>query len=314
MLLKYYLSAVSAFVIWGLFSLALKPLSSYASLDILLYRVLIASACILFFSLFIRRKVTWQNWSAFKTLAVQEKRNIVLNNLVSAILLAINWYLFIHVMNHVSVNATSLAYLICPILTTMLAFILLKEHLSTIQKTAVLLSLVSCLLLSIGHFIDLFYSFIIAFSYALYLILQKKNNRLDKFFTLTIQIVLSTILLLPLFSVGNASVEKGALFYSLVTLIAILFTIVPLYLNTLALKGLDSSVVGILLYLNPILSFLLAIFYFGEHVEPLQIISYALIFMSVMLFNSAVLISRWKSRRLSVSNTCPERNTLTKET
>lgn len=289
MLLKYYLSAISAFVIWGLFSLVLKPLGAYASLDILLYRVLIASACILFFSLFIRRKVTLQNWQILKALDAHGKRNILLNNAVSAVLLAINWYLFIYVMNHVSVNATSLAYLICPILTTVLAFLVLKEHLSSMQKAAVLLSLVSCLLLSIGHFMDLFYSFIIALSYAIYLILQKKNNRLDKFFTLTIQIVLSTVLLLPLFSVSDSSVEKGTLFYSLVALIAVLFTIVPLYLNTLALKGLDSSLVGILLYINPILSFLLAVFYFGEQIEPLQIVSYSLIFMSVLLFNGRVL-------------------------
>ncbi|WP_157279009.1 EamA family transporter [Olivibacter sitiensis] len=191
-----------------------------------------------------------------------------------------------------------MAYLICPILTTVLAFIILNEHLSTVQKTAIFLSLVSCLLLSIGHFMDLFYSFVIALSYALYLILQKKNNRLDKFFSLTIQIVLSTLLLLPLFSVSDASVEKGTLFYSLVALIAVLFTIVPLYLNTLALKGLDSSVVGILLYLNPILSFLLAVFYFGEHIETLQAISYSLIFISVLLFNSKAFKSVLKRQKV----------------
>ncbi len=145
---------------------------------------------------------------------------------------------------------------------------------------------------------DLFYSFVIALSYALYLILQKKNNRLDKFFSLTIQIVLSTLLLLPLFSVSDASVEKGTLFYSLVALIAVLFTIVPLYLNTLALKGLDSSVVGILLYLNPILSFLLAVFYFGEHIETLQAISYSLIFISVLLFNSKAFKSVLKRQKV----------------
>lgn len=297
MLLRYYLYAILAFVIWGLFSLVLRPLSAYTPFDILLYRVLIASACILFFSFFIRRKVTLQNWRVFKVLHPREKRNILLNNLVSALLLAINWYLFIYVMNHISVNATSLAYLICPILTTLLAFLILKEPLSAVQKTAIFISLVSCLLLSIGHFMDLFYSVAIALSYALYLILQKKNNRLDKFFSLTIQIVLSTVLLLPLFSVSDASVEKGALFYSLVALIAILFTIVPLYLNTLALKRLDSSVVGILLYLNPILSFLLAVFYFGEQIEMLQIISYSLVFISVLLFNSKAFKIALKKQR-----------------
>ena len=39
----------------------------------------------------------------------------------------LSWYLFIYAINHVSLQAASFAYIICPILTTVLAFILLKE-------------------------------------------------------------------------------------------------------------------------------------------------------------------------------------------
>lgn len=283
---KYYAAAITAFTIWGLFSLALKPLSDYSSVDILIYRMSFASGFILFLSLIIQWKQTKKNIQVFQNLVKKEQTQIILVNFASACLLALNWYLFIYVMNHVSVNATSLAYLICPILTTVLAYIFLKEKLSSIQKIAIFLSGISCLMLSIGHFMDLVYSMIIALSYAIYLILQKKNNRLDKLFTLTGQIVLGSLILSPLFALESESnIEKSGFFYGMVILIAILFTIIPMYLNVFSLKKLNSSVVGVFININPILSFLLAVFYFHEKVSFLQGAAYFLIFFSVVLFN-----------------------------
>jgi chloramphenicol-sensitive protein RarD len=51
------------------------------------------------------------------------------------------------------------------------------------------------------------------------------------------------------------------------------------------LKGLKSSTVGILLYINPVLSFVLALTVFGERVDALQVAAYGVIVVSVALFN-----------------------------
>lgn len=295
---KYYLAAIVAFTIWGVFSLVLKPLGAYSSVDILLYRMSLASVFILFFSFVVRWKITKENIRLFRSLPEKERWFIILINLSSAALLALNWFLFIYVMNRVSVNATSLAYLICPILTTVLAFFILKEKLSLKQKTAIGISALSCVMLSFGHFLDLIYSIIIALSYAIYLILQKKNNQLDKFFTLTAQVVFGSLLLSPLFLVNEASVEKSDLFYILVVVIAIVFTIIPMYLNVYALKKLNSSVVGIFININPVLSFLLAVTYFHEKVNWIQGIAYGLIFFSVFLFNLDAMQGNLKRRFL----------------
>lgn len=287
MKLQYYLSAISAFLIWGIFSLALKPLSHYPSVDILLYRIGFACLVILTISLVFRRKHTKENVNYFWTMSKKDKGAIALNILFSAIMLAFNWFLFIYVMNNISVNATSLAYLICPILTTVLASVFLRERLNKGQWGAVLLSVFSCILLSYGHFVDMLYSFVIALSYAIYLVLQKRTKDFDKFFILTIHIVLCSVLLLPLIYTMPQGVIFGQDFYIYVLLIAVLFTIIPLFLNTYALKGLESSVVGVLLYLNPIVSFMIAVFYFKEHINIMQGIAYTLILVAVILFNIA---------------------------
>lgn len=290
--MKHYLSAVLGFAIWGTFALVLKPLSAYAALDILIHRVIFATISIVLVCFIFRRKQTFASIHYLKTISREERAKLMVNILFSAVMLGFNWFSFIYVMNAVSVNATSLAYLICPILTTVLASLFLRERLNTGQWLAVLLSLISCIILAYGHFMDLIYSMVIALSYAIYLVLQKNRFRMDKFFTLTIHIVVSTILLLPILTVIDTTVPKTITFYSLVAVIAVGYTIIPLFLNIFALKGLDSSIVGTLLYLNPIISFLLAVFYYKEPINTVQIVGFGMIFMAVVIFNIAYLYGR----------------------
>ena len=289
MQLKYYAAALFSFVVWGMFSLVLKPLSDYAALDILTYRVAFAAIIIVIVSSTVRYKVTKANLSYIRSLTLPARNKIIGTTIFSAIMLAVNWYLYIYVMNTVSVNATSLAYLICPILTTVLAGIFLKERLNRGQWVAVGMSILSCVLLSYGHFIDMLYSVIIALSYAIYLVLQKANTQLDRFFTLTLHILISAVLLIPMGLSSSSEVMHSDLFFQYVLLIAVLFTIIPLFLNMYALKGLDSSVVGVLLYINPIIAFLLAVFYFNESITTLQGMAYGLIFVAVVVFNISYL-------------------------
>lgn len=292
---KYYAAALFSFVVWGCFSLVLRPLSDYAAMDILVYRVAFAAVLIAFFSLIFRWKISKENIQLFRSSAPVFQKKALLHALISAISLAFNWYLYIYVMNNISVKATSLAYLICPILTTVIATIFIKEKLNNWQWLAVGLSAISCLILSIGHFVDMFYSVIIALSYAIYLVLQKVNTYFDRFFTLTIHILIAALLLIPFGYKDSADIVHSALFFELVLLIAVLFTIVPLFLNMYALKGLSSSLVGVLLYINPIIAFLLAIFYFGEKINLNQGIAYGLISIAVIVFNLGYLQSKNES-------------------
>lgn len=292
---KYYLAAFFAFFIWGFFSLALKPLRNYASLDILFYRVFFSVVLMVFVNIAFRRNVIIKNWNHFNTMDLTTKRKTVALTLGGALFLALNWFVFIFVMNHVSVKAASLAYLICPILTTVFAYYLLKERLSKGQWIGVMISLIGCTLLSFNHFQDIFYSLIVAASYSIYLVSQRKNSELDKFLVLTIQLLFTAIIILPFYPTFSGTVPVEPLFYMCLLIIVIFFTIIPLFLNLYALKGINSSAVGIMIYINPIINFLIAIFYYNEQVSWLQLCSYFLILVSIVVFN-AKLIFKLKSK------------------
>jgi len=284
---KYFLSALSAFIIWGFFSLALKPLTNYASLDILFFRVFIATAFLLGINLMFRKSVVIEVNKTFKELSKKKQKSAVVMTFIGGLLLVLNWFLFIYAVNHVSLQSASFAYIICPILTTVLAFVLLKERIDVWQWIAVGLCVISCVILSYGNFKDLIYSVVIALSFGFYLVSQRKNSDFDKFLILTIQMVIASVILLPFYPSFGGAVPSEFLFYFLLLIIVIVFTIIPLFLNLYALKGLNSSTVGILMYTNPLIHFFLAIFYFKESVSIAQIVSYSLILISILVFNMA---------------------------
>lgn len=295
---KYYLTAFVSFLIWGFFSLALKPLKGYPSLDILFYRVFMCAAVMAVISLFVRIKVLKESVATFKAMPVARKRQVAFLTLIGGVLLTANWFFFIYVMNHISVKAASFAYLVCPIMTTVIAFFVLDEKLSKWQWTAVMLSVLSCILLSFNNIADILYSLIVAASYAFYLVSQRKNAGIDKFLVLTIQIVFSALLLLPFYPEYSAALPTEASFYILITLIAVVFTIIPLFMNLYALQGVTSSTMGILLYINPLMNFAIALFYFHEQINSMQVTAYSLILLSIIIFNERFIFGR---RRTAVA-------------
>ena len=74
-------------------------------------------------------------------------------------------------------------------------------------------------------------------------------------------------------------------FYTLILIIAVVFTVLPLFLNLFALNRIDSATIGILMYINPLFNFSIAFLVFGETINTMQIIGYSIILLALLLFN-----------------------------
>lgn len=286
---QYYLAAIVAFAGWGFFSLVLKPLHLYAAADILFYRVFSCAVLLLILTAVFRRKVLLANIDLFKVMPAKERRRSVWLNVAGGLLLTVNWYSFIYVMNHVSVKATSLAYLICPIITTLLARFILREPLTRQQLLAIAMSIAGCILLSYSDPLQMVCGFVIGLSFAFYLVSQRTNQAFDKMLMLTFQILISSLALLPFYFAYSSPLPTSMPFYGYIELIAVAFTIVPLFLNLYALKGINSSTLGMLLNINPIIAFMLSIFVYHEQTDTLQYMAFLIIFLSLILFNAGAL-------------------------
>ena len=289
---KYYAAAFSSFIIWGFISFCLKPLHIYASLDILFFRIFFSAGIISVVTFIFRSKNFREQLSVFKNLSKQLQLKTIILTAVGGLVLTANWFFYIYVMNNISIKTASFAYLVCPILTAILAGFILKEKLSPIQWIAVAISAISCAILGINSAVELSYSLIVALSYAFYLISQRRNIYIEKFVILTFQMLFSALILLPFFPSFSTQIPNEISFYILIIILAVVFTIIPLFLNLIALKAIDSSTMGILLYINPILNFTIAFLYFNETTSYTQLVAYGFILISVFVFNWKVIFKK----------------------
>jgi chloramphenicol-sensitive protein RarD len=133
--------------------------------------------------------------------------------------------------------------------------------------------------------LELGYSFLTACTYALYLITQRKNQGFDRIVMLGLQMLFSFLLLNFAYPYLVESVPVVPKFYSVIVIIAVVFTVLPLFLNLFALNKINSATIGILMYINPLLNFTLAFIMFNEEVNGLQIVGYGLIGVALIIFN-----------------------------
>jgi chloramphenicol-sensitive protein RarD len=263
----------------------LKSLSDYGSGQILYFRILFAVA-ILIVIVFGFRRATFQADLRFLQNQVADvRRGLIFNMLAGGALLTVNWLIFIYTVNEVNIRTASFSYLICPVLTAIMGYLLLGERLTGLQWFAVGLCAASCSMIGLSSVSELGYSFTTALTYGLYLVLQRKGSQLDRINVLCVQIAFSFILL-NIFSpylLDTVPVESG--FYVTIIIISAIFTVLPLFLNLFALLKVNSATVGILMYINPLFNFTIAIFIFHEQITSLQFVGYMIILVALVAFN-----------------------------
>lgn len=287
--LRYFFAGILSFVIWGFFSIPLRNLKAFPSEEILYYRIF-TSLVFIWLAIFIfRRRPLKADFVYLSSLARKDQRNILLQLVGSTLLLTSNWYTYIYAVNNVSLQSAAFAYMVCPLITAFGGFLILKESLSKLKLISLAIALLSILLLATGSFIEVLWSVIIASLYAFYLIIQRKMQHLDKLNVLAVQIGMAVLLMLPFYLWKHQGIPQGLWFWGNITVIAVFFTIIPLFMSLYALIGIPSSTLGIIIYINPIIAFAVAIFYFNEHIDVHKLFAYLLLLISVFVFNWSII-------------------------
>lgn len=287
--LRYFFAGILSFAIWGFFSIPLRNLKLYHAEEILYYRIFTSLVVLWIAILLFRRKQLKQDRAHLAAMTPAQRRTTGLQLLASTILLTSNWYTYIYAINNISLQSGAFAYMVCPLVTAFGGFLLLKEHLSRLKLISLGIALLSIMMLATGSFIEVLWSVIIASLYAFYLILQRKMQHLDKLNTLAVQIGLAVVLMLPFYLNKHEAIPAAPWFWGNILVIAVVFTIIPLFMSLYALIGIPSSTLGIIIYINPIIAFNVAIFYFHEAVDANKLLAYALLLVSVVVFNWGIL-------------------------
>lgn len=291
---KYILAAIISTLMWGFFSIPLRNIKHYPADQILLYRIFTSLIFSWLYILLFRKKQLLSDVRYLKSLDRPKQRKLYLLIICAGLLITGNWFSFIYAVNNVSLQSAAFAYMVCPLITALGGFIILKENLSKLKLAAIAIAFISILLLSKGSITHVLWSVFIATLYAFYLIIQKVVINLDKFNMLGVQLIISALLSIPIYLSNPGPIITDGYFWINIIIIAVLFTIIPLFLSLYALIGIPSSTLGIIIYLNPIVSFGVAFFYFDEIISKYQLAAYTLLLSAVILFNWVLLQSLTK--------------------
>jgi chloramphenicol-sensitive protein RarD len=282
---KYFLAAITSVVVWGFFSIPLRTLKGYAAEDILQYRIFTSLIITWIVILVFRRKHLIKDSQYFFSEPRAERKRLIWLSLLAGVLLTGNWFTYIYAITNVNLKSAAFAYMVCPLITAIGGFLILKEQLSRLKFIALFIALVSIIILGQGSIRDVLWSVFIAALYAFYLIIQRIMGKIEKFTMLGIHLVIASVLIFPVFIYNFKGLPADPFFWLMILVIAVFFTIIPLFLSLYALVGMPSSTLGIIIYLNPIVAFAVAFFYFHEGINPHQFYAYSMLLAAVIVFN-----------------------------
>ncbi|MHB1738804.1 MAG: EamA family transporter RarD [Actinomycetes bacterium] len=271
--------AVTAYLIWGLFPLYWPLLEPAGALEILADRF-VWSLVVLAIILLATRHVSWIPGM----LADRRRLGLLMG---AAVLITINWGTYIYGVNSNQVVQTSLGYFINPLVTVVLAAIVLHERLTRTQWAAVGLAGIAVVVLTVGYGTIPVLALVLAFSFGGYG-LAKKVAQVAAVPSLTVE---TTTMLLPalvyavVIQVDGRGTFGHGVGHTALLMGAGLVTVVPLLAFAGAATRIPLATIGVLQYLTPTIQLLIGLFVDHEPFPASHLVGFALVWLALAVFS-----------------------------
>jgi chloramphenicol-sensitive protein RarD len=271
------LLGVGAYVVWGLLPLYFKLLGTVPATQVLAHRILWSLLLLAVVVLLLKRG------SAIRAAA---RGRTVLLLMASALLIAVNWLVYIWAVQHGHVLEASLGYFINPLVNVALGVVVLGEKVRRVQWAAVALAGLGVVIMAASGGSAIWISLVLALSFGTYGLLRKVAaiDALGGLFVETILLAPFACAVLVLASAqGDAAFghERGL---DALLVLAGAITAIPLLMFAAAARRMPYTALGLLQYVAPTLQFAEAVLLFGEPLHPTNLLSFALIWAGLAIY------------------------------
>ena len=271
---------LTAYLIWGVMPLYFKMLTQVPATQIVAHRIIWS---VPFLGLLV---LLWRRWPAVR--AAIATRQVLITLIVTALLIAVNWLVYIYAVVSGHVLEGSLGYYLNPLVNVLLGVVLLKEKLTRVQVFACLLAGAGVAVLAAGAGSGLWISLTLAASFASYGFLRKVApvDALEGLWVETailLPVALGWVLLLE--QRGDGGFGHLGLQADILLILGGVVTAVPLLLFTAAAKRLPYSTLGFLQYVAPSIQFLLAVLVFHEPLTRAHALCFGAIWTALAIFS-----------------------------
>ncbi len=284
-------AGLGAYVLWGFLPLLFKWLDGVPSPTVVADRTL--------FSLVLVGLILLAAGRTREIAAALADPATMRSMFISAVLLAVNWLIYVYAVETGQVLETSFGYFMNPLVNVAIGMVFLGERQNRWQLVSIAIAVVAIAIQAIGLAGVPVIALGLAFSFAAYGYFRKtaKVASTPGLFveTLLIAPVAIGYLIVTFVIDGGVGVHADPATLGLLALTGPA-TAVPLLLFAFAVQRLRLTTIGMLQYLAPSIAFLLAIFVFGEHLNPLRLLSFGLIWLSLVVYTADSLVRRRNGR------------------
>lgn len=231
-------------------------------------------------------------------IATLRDRRLLIALTASALLICINWLTYVWAVNDGHVIAASLGYFLNPLVNVALGVLILKERLRRKQAAAIAVAALGVAIMAGAAITTLWISVVLAMSFAFYGLVRKLVPVAPMVGLGAETVILAPLAIGGLFWLsahGGADFGQDGMTTGLLIFSGALTT-VPLVLFAMAAQRLPMTTLGLMQYLAPTLQFLCGIFLFGEKLTHGQMLSFALIWLGLILFAADSLAAAQRNR------------------
>jgi chloramphenicol-sensitive protein RarD len=282
----------SAYLAWGLFPLYFPLLEPAGTVEILALRII-------FSLVFVVILLVFTGGFAGVVAVLRDPRRASLLSL-AAVLIAVNWSVYIWGVNSGHVVECSLGYFINPLFTILLGVVVLGERLRPAQWVAVGVGGLAVVVITVDYGRPPWIALVLAASFGVYGFAKKTAGvgALDSLAIETGVLVVPALVAVGIVSAqGTLALGHHGVGNTLLLASTGLVTAVPLLLFASATRRLPLSVVGLLQYLTPVLQFLVGVGIRHEHVPFAEFIGFCLVWVALIVLSVDGLRNQHRSFR-----------------
>jgi chloramphenicol-sensitive protein RarD len=285
------LYALACFSLWGLNPIYFKTVAAVPVLEVLAHRVIWS---VPFLAILVALARRWPRVA--DVLRNPRARSILM---LTALILATNWSLYIWAVASAQIVQSGLGYYINPLVNMLLGTILLGERLRPWQWAAVILASAGVLNLAVSYGQFPWLALSLAVTFGFYGLLRKivAAESLDG-------LMVETLLLLPfalallgyLAVIGAGSFGAVSTHLDFMLILAGPVTAVPLLLFAAAARRLRLAALGFCQYISPSIQLLLAVAVYGEPFTRAHLVTFACVWVAIAIYSVDSLMAQKRRR------------------
>jgi chloramphenicol-sensitive protein RarD len=272
------IAALTAFTFWGLVPIYYKGLQTVGAWEVLAHRVIWSVPIVLVFLVIRDGKSFWKKLR----LPLASIAWLVLSGLV----VSINWVVFVWAVANDHVMDTSLGYFVTPLINVLFGYLFLKERLQTLQVIAVVLAASGTIYLAWYLGRPPWIAITLAISFAVYGLLRKTlkvGPMLGMLWETSLMFLPALAYIIWLSTQSSQHFLQDAIGIDLLLVGSGFATILPLIWFNMAAQKLPLSILGFFQYIAPSMSFLLAVFLYGEQFTAGHAVAFTCIWLALVM-------------------------------